>query len=178
MPSLPCHGHSLQPGAARGRLHPRRCPGLLPAVPDARTRRPQCQSPYWATLACPFSRPAEGKASCSGATCEEGVARLRCWGLPGCQTPKWAIYPPGKAWRSCQRARASPRRACAGWVRLSQILLTNYGFILSSGYATASQAADYVAVSEAAGAKTPQSVTNNDTGCLSCALVRLRGFLL
>ena len=46
---------------------------------------------------------------------------------------------------------APPRGESAGWVRLSQILLTNYGFILSSGYATASQAADYVAVSEAAG---------------------------
>ena len=40
---------------------------------------------------------------------------------------------------------------CAGWMRLPQILLTNYGFILSSGYATASQETDYVAVSEAAG---------------------------
>jgi hypothetical protein len=30
-------------------------------------------------------------------------------------------------------------------------LLTNYGFILSSGYAISSQETDYVAVSEAAG---------------------------
>ena len=32
----------------------------------------------------------------------------------------------------------------------SQILLTNYGFSLSSGYATSSQETDYVAISEAA----------------------------
>jgi hypothetical protein len=25
-----------------------------------------------------------------------------------CQTPKWAIYPAGKAWRSCQRAWRRP----------------------------------------------------------------------
>ena len=45
---------------------------------------------------------------------------------------------------------APPRRKRAGWVRVPQILLTNYGFILSSGYATSSQETDYVAVSEAA----------------------------
>jgi hypothetical protein len=46
---------------------------------------------------------------------------------------------------------APPRRKRAGWVRIPQILLTNYGFILSSGYAISSQETDYVAVSEAAG---------------------------
>src|SRR5215467_13094680 len=104
MSSLPRHGHSLQPGTARERLHPRRCPRLLPGVPDARTRRPQCQSAYRATLDCPFSRPSEGKASCSGATCEEGVERLRCWGLEGMPNAKVGHLPTRQAWRSHQRA--------------------------------------------------------------------------
>ena len=51
------------------------------------------------------------------------------------------------------------RRGRPGWMSPSQILLTNYGFSLSSGYATSSQETDYVAVSEAAGFQPLRSVT-------------------
>src|SRR5258708_2336728 len=90
--SLPWSGRALQPGTTKGWLHSRRRPLLLPTVPDARPRRPQCQPESRTALDRAYARTFEGKASCSCATCEEGAERLRCWDLPGCQTPTSAIY--------------------------------------------------------------------------------------
>src|SRR5262249_14950685 len=111
-------------------------PLLLPAVPDARSCRPQCQPESRTALDRAYARTFEGKASCSFATCEEGAERLRCWDLPGCRTRRATIYCSSKARGSCQRAWHRPGGDCAGWVRLSQILRPHYGFTLSSGYAT------------------------------------------
>ena len=79
-----------------------------------------------------------------------------------CRTPKGTIYPCGKARRSCQRARASLREEGAGWVRPSQIWRPNYGFTLSSGYATSSHKPDYGTVSAAAGIYPLRSVTTTN----------------
>jgi hypothetical protein len=81
--------------------------GPLSAVWDAGPCGSQCQSGYRTAAHRPRSRSTQGKASCSCATCREGLERDRCCALPGCQTRNPAIYRPREAWRP-QRAWHRP----------------------------------------------------------------------
>ena len=81
--------------------------GSLSAVWDAGPCGSQCQSGDRTASHRPRSRTTQGKASCSRATCREGLESDRCCAPPGSQTRTPAIYRPREAWRP-QRAWHRP----------------------------------------------------------------------
>jgi hypothetical protein len=126
--------HALYPGTPCERLPLRDRALSLPMLPDARSHRQKCSERIGQRLIEPVQKPVKEKPHTRAQRAKRESPDA---GVGVCRDGKRQMEPSlPVVWRADHtNGDDAPRGESAGWVRLSQIVRPNDGFMLSSGYA-------------------------------------------